>query len=1117
MRRIRVPPKQNSKSSFELLSNPFARAYLSGRDYEQHARNFLFSYKKPDFNERFATLLRDPNFRATFNAFGRTVEALGAKIRLPDNLPFERTLAIYSAIFKDQARELSYFAKHQSTFENAFLQGKYDLAESILENIRVVLGESIWYIRHKMLVLAYRDQLDELTVFCEELKKRQNNSLINYLIERLYLFTQKPYTAKHLNRLLVSEVKELRQAKSGAFAAFLAFTFAPDPLFQRTDYRGCLPCFSMLSLIDQYSALVDLIPRIILEEGEYKATTEEIRLAVRFMSDLAALIDSAAPSAIDDANSTATRDIDAIELSLVTAYDLGQYRQVLDLFRSHVHEIPNPTTFVNILAKCLAYEKDTSLAPEGPLGELASKVAALYTLSDPLASVYEEILATVIRYRGLSRNIDFQLILYKAAPFRFDSEDLRFAARLASYDDAFVSPLVYRMAERESPMSRHLIKNTHPSSAIDYRLKKREIARLVLEGATEEAVLAKLDEFQHETPLPKDYFELLAEYLIFKNEAQRLITVAARILAIEPNSFICFPMESLVREIEVERLASVDAVIVCYFYNKHISTKKDYVLNEAFEDFLSSRDFKMPSDLFGNLEVNDAQYSLFFDKICTTDVMDFLSCFKSSNGLRVQRLLILDHLQERGLVKVEAQYRELTSLLGQIIAEASTTEINGNKIFVDTDALRTSLLEEVDSLLSIYKISDESTGESFVRAPSISEEERRVVAGDRNTTLLKIITQVRRKFLIDEKHGLDKNLSTEIRHGFFENLMRSRLEEAHLLTELNEKGEYESNLYWRERNVFLSKPALNNLDSHLRWFSGEFNKLIDQAENWMQITTQVSSDKLDSPVFEFSWHVEEFEFFQRFADQTDDAAKLLDCINEILWQRTESCLHVMREKLNAVFRTRVDDLFEELVRRVNLAKGSAAALDLMNAIGKARSGIKEDIATVVEWFKRNINPYTTDHSLMTLIDIAVRCFKTVKKFTQEMEVDLPKEFMLEKIGGSGLKPFVIAVMNLFDNCFKRSGYGPETKVRIHGIVFEGGLKICVSNALTPDRSNALTPEALTEIRAKMTAPESISLMRVEGGSGIGKAYNNLTMASPRLSLSIDKRDANFCADIIYGS
>lgn len=1115
MIRRRRPPKQKPKSSFDLLSNPLAGLYLSDLDFEQHARKFLFEYDEPDFNERLGKFLRNPKFRSTFNAYGRSVEELGSRIRLPDNLPFSRTLSVYGVIFKDQANELNIFAKYRSEFEKYFLRGEYKAADSFIEKIKTELGESLWYIRHKILVLVYQDKLDELTLFCEEIKGRQSNKLINYLIDRLYVLNQKTQTAKQLNSLLVSEVKELRQASSGAFADFLAFTFAPDPLIQRTDYRNCLPCFSLLTLVDQYSALIDLVPRIIVEEGEYRASLEESRISVRFMQHLATFIDDAALCTFEHTDENSLHSINLVEESILNSYELGQYREAIRIFGLNANELSNPTMFVNIIAKCLAYEKDNSLAPVGLLGELATKVALLYTLSGQISSVYDEILATVVRCRGLTINIDFQLLIYKAAPFRFNDSDLKFAARLASRREIAVSPLVYRMAKCNSLMARYLYDVDHDSSKIYYRAKKQEIAKLALESSPDEAMLAKLEEFRLATPLQKDYYELLAEYFILKKDAQGLISIAASALSIEPNSFICFPMESLVREIEAECLASVDAVIVCYFYSKNISSKKDYVLNESFEDFLSSRGASTPSELFNNLEVDEAKYKLFFDKICTTDVMDFLSCFKSSNELRVQRLLILDHLQERGFVKVEDQHLEINNLLGQFITEASTTEINGNKIFVDTDAIRMSLLEDVDSLLSIYKISDEPSGEGFVRAPSISEEERRIVTGDKNTTLFKIITEVRRKFLIDEKHGLDKNLSAEIRHGFFENLMRSRLEKAHLLTELNDRGDYESNWYWREKNVFLTKRTLNDIDSHLKWFSGEFNKLIDQAENWMQITTQQLADKPDSPIFEFSLQVGVFEAIQSFAEKTNDAAKLIDFISEKLWERTEFCLTLMREKLNAVFKIQVDNLFEELVKRINVAKGGAAVLDLMNAIIQARSGIKEDIATVVEWFKRNVNPYTQDHSLMVLVEIAVRCFKKVKNFTHDMEVSLPQEFLRAKLPGAGLKPCVIAIMNLFDNCFKRSGFGPDTKVRIQGYTHGSGLKICISNPLTQERVATLTPATLADIRTRMTAPESISLMRVEGGSGIGKAYNHFKMASSKFALEIDMRGSEFCADIIY--
>lgn len=1112
MRVKRKPPRQKKKSSVSLLSNPLAKLYLTEGDVQAHARHFLFYYKGADFSKKLAQFLSEPGFRSTFNAFGKRVEDLGAKIRLPDNMPFDRTLLIYKAIFKDQAKALAFFKTHAEAFERAFFLGDYISANSLLEEIRTELGESLWYIRQKILVMVYQRQLDELTVFCEEMKRRQHNKLVSYMIERLYVLSQKTQAAKHLEILLVSDIKELRQTGCRPFADFLAFIFAPDPLLQRTDYRSCLPCFSLLSLVDQYAALIDLLPRILTEEGEFAASAEERKLAAGFLTDLSAYINHASPG-VSKAIKTESYRAD-LETLIMERYDQGLYGDVLDTFAQNAHRLENPVAFVNILAKCLAYESDVAQAPTGPLGELAIHLSSLYSLSESLTSAYDEIQATVIRCRGLMRQVDVQLTVYKAAPFRFYERDLRYAARLALYDGVPVSPLVQRMADCQTLMSRHHVMSPSHRSVIGYRNKKRTIAKLAFKNAPKELVMQQLSELVDETPLQKDHIELLSEYLVSRNESQELITVAAKAMALAPSCFICFPMESLVREIESERLATIEAVVVCYFYSRFISPKKDYALHEAFEDFILSCEAEKPTELFQNQQIGDIYHKLFFEKICTPDVMDFLSCFKSSNELRAERVEILEHLIERGHGDEIELLRELADLFGQIIIEASTTEINSNKIFVDTNAIRASALEEVDSLLSIYKISD-AKGEGFVRAPSISDEERKVVAGDRNTVLLKIITLIRKKFLTDDKHGLDKNLSAEIRHGFFENLMRSRLEKEHLLTEVGDHGGYLPNTYWRNKNVFLQKRVLNEIDDHLKWFSASFNRLIDEAEHWMQITTQSPTENLEGPAFEFSLHVGEFEDVQDFADRTNDAATLIDYITEMLWGRTESCLLLMRERLNNVFGVRVDSLFEELIERIVTSKGQAGGLELMRAIVQVRSEIKEDIAMVVSWFKRNVNPYTTEHSLKALVDIAVICFKTVKMFTNHIEVNLPIEFIRQKIPGSGLKPFVIAVMTLLDNCFKRSGFGTDTLVQVSGTIHTKSLRIRISNPLSPERDKALTDETLCEIRQKMSGPGSMNLMRIEGGTGIGKAYNHLKMASFRLSLSIEKCDSEFCADIAY--
>jgi hypothetical protein len=85
--------------------------------------------------------------------------------------------------------------------------------------------------------------------------------------------------------------------------------------------------------------------------------------------------------------------------------------------------------------------------------------------------------------------------------------------------------------------------------------------------------------------LKKDFLELHSEYCLAFNRISDLLSTGASALSADPNSYICFPMEYMLNEIENSRIASVEAVIVAYYYVRNISTKREYVLNEAFEEY----------------------------------------------------------------------------------------------------------------------------------------------------------------------------------------------------------------------------------------------------------------------------------------------------------------------------------------------------------------------------------------------------------------------------------------------------------------------------------------------------------------------------------------------------
>jgi hypothetical protein len=79
------------------------------------------------------------------------------------------------------------------------------------------------------------------------------------------------------------------------------------------------------------------------------------------------------------------------------------------------------------------------------------------------------------------------------------------------------------------------------------------------------------------------------------------------------------------------------------------------------------------------------------------------------------------------------------------------------------------------------------------------------------------------------------------------NLICSSPQSKHLITELDENGNYKSNVYWLEYYNMINDNILNDIDVLLVKFSADFNKLIDIAENWMK--TSLNGDEPDRVFF----------------------------------------------------------------------------------------------------------------------------------------------------------------------------------------------------------------------------------------------------------------------------
>jgi hypothetical protein len=312
----------------------------------------------------------------------------------------------------------------------------------------------------------------------------------------------------------------------------------------------------------------------------------------------------------------------------------------------------------------------------------------------------------------------------------------------------------------------------------------------------------------------------------------------------------------------------------------------------------------------------------------------------------------------------------------------------------------------------------------------------------------------------------------------------------------------------------VNDDALDEIDGHLAWFSAEFNALLSRAEEWMKVTTQPDSER----AFSFPLLGETFLPMKVFADSASDSDQLLDYLLSSFWVQTESCLDSIRNKLDGQFRTEVDALFEELIQRMEEAKGDAVLSDLLSAIRTARNEVREDISTIKEWFRRGEALSGHARTLQELVAISIECYKRVRRIDVKPSFEADAGIIGIALKGRESKALVVALMNLYENCIRHSGFGTKTHVTLQGEAPTGGnWRLAVVNPVTEPVRQKLENGGLAAMQRRISDPAFAELVRTEGGSGLRKVMNQLSAVSDRCGLSIALEGCEFVAAIRYVS
>lgn len=1100
-----VTRKVRHGDSFQLLSNSLTAGLLTEESYISNAAEFIATGKDSDFRSKFSSLYKKDRFRRIINATKRQVEDFYSNGIFIQGVSSKRTLTLYSCIFEEHADELNYFVALRDQFESHVLRGEFDAALVELDILADSQGESLWYIRNKIIILGMKGSLQEMQEFAEACKKRSTDGFINFLINCFLLIASDPKL--HLEKIIKSTILELQEAGSKSSADLISLFFVPRPLYGDARKLICIRLLQSFGVIDQYSLMTKLLSEE-LTSDEHSGDSQAYDEFVCFLRDIKRVIsDHALPD--PDALSQNRLNEESLASKLVRMYELDKYDQLFSSFMNSFSSGHTPFAFVNLVAKASAACEERKLPlSSGPIVDLVGLLKNLYKLEVSPNKIHEDISKIIIQLQGFVGCSQLQLCLYKSMPLRYEVQDWIKLAKISKVANSDFTPLSILLTTDADPVLSYKYLSNQDELPAFRRLKAR------IQGA--QAISTRdidlLMSFADDAAKSKDVYETVSACYCKLGKITELIELAAIALSKHPNAYIAFPMKDLIRQIEDNRICTLDSLIITYYYVDKIDSSKEYLLNESYEEFIETYGVTRPCELFESLDVGDDRTLVFFRDVSNLETMDFLGSFTDSNDLRAERVRVLDYLRDMDLIGSERHSSEVDEIVLEVIVDAGATEFNVAKIDVNDIAIKRNLAEDFSSMHQLYKSVQQEKEQQIIRLEGeLLAGASALVAGDKNTTLLKMLNLVEDAFMNDDKHGLDKNLSTEIRHGFFSNLMRSKLEEANLLTEVDESGEYESNIYWLAANALVMPELLVKVDSELKWFSKEFNNLILEAEEWMKVCSDGSST---SRVFNYKTFLDDLHELKDVAEQTAESDGVLDfCIGR-LWDKTEACMQEMREKLNVEFKSKVDYLFDELIRRLNDVRSGVVLMELMRAITQTKSDIREDITTASEWFRRSTEYAATARTVGDLVDIAIECFERVKRIRLDVTKDLEElpDFRLE---GRDLKAFIIAIVNILENACRHSGYAHATPVKFTMSADNNSWQLQVKNKINTEVQERLQGARVSEIEAKMKGPSSITMMRREGGSGLGKAYNQLRSISVGFDMGVEVLNDCFVARILH--
>ena len=951
---------------------------------------------------------------------------------------------------------IEWFVEKKIQFENCFLLGDYYESHNIIEEIKNRIGVSLWYYEAKCLLYEYEGESQKCLTFISEtlLSCKDNNNYILSILYNLYERSQKKLSPYKFDEDLNALYKRNRTDLHEDYYKYILFRLNYYNQYSNTDLSLPIMFESLSALVDRYLILVTVIKSLLVKDPYDK----EIIAKGCYLYNKTK--DKNLHSVVALTGRALNGYYNQHYIDMLDCYYSGEYAKCRDYAKNIMVENPACCfdSFVfytrSLIYLKQGYETPYKQKPDAPINTVSKCIYNVLTYKNAETNLYA-------LYQFNKNTYSFLISAGLDSFYKIESNehvDHRLKMMSIMYYDPIFSRMWDDVDEAITYIKNYKLYDVN-SVACDVwqkRIKNELVDNLSLPLHIAEPINAEhyykkglfSEAFTHAESLynsSKEYVPIrqtavakMVDCLFREGNVQKAINLyvdyyvkdVASVAKVDTSSIIQMLQDNLYEGIR----RNIDLLIFVALTCKD-SVDKSFILLE----FCELNNISKPSELTDVIDVESlgkGKVELLFSLLNNDEILKHYSIIDSFKERLSERKKLLQYNISLNSPQKELYQAQLKKIDDALLVYNLSRNMDESKIYANEDAIINYKLAEIDGLLSRYKLLVDTvisqrkniyvvnfSGSSFFDNQKGYEEENNTQISINSNGLYEVFNslydEIKEQFL-NSDYGLVAYLSTRVRHGELESMLRPEMGQRNLILQIKDE-EYQNDVYWTA-NYNLNYSEHQIINNALKLFSKSFDDAVTfLIKRKLQIYDK--KEKLDG-LFVYDVTADECAFKAMefgLSLKLHDGDKYYFCqqMFKWLWEKTEQSLENIRNYIDNDFMNTILSsiaIFESTIKD-DMPDGYART-EMLSQIRSASEAIRLKIQKVSKWFNVS-QPKLEDVDFKA---ISHQVYNTIRLSSTNCETDdqlsiKGDSFMIKS---NYVIHYADIMRNIFYNMFKHS-------------------------------------------------------------------------------------------------